>query len=170
MPRGEEVRISRTGVSYLLNGNKRPPQADRNDFGYWETTSPGYFFLVIGDNPTTIYVCPGSRRFMNHSRNDNAQLAKGLKREEVAIDQLNVVIVYGYVQHAGATRKRDYALRYHTFTIPYGRALKDPIAFAYEDISRPEAVETSSYRRSRKQHPEPLAEVNVAGEKRLVNR
>lgn len=65
------------------------------------TTRPGYFVIITVAEGSTQYICGGSHTFVTYGERARNMLVKALMMREISIPPNSVLIVHGFVKHAG---------------------------------------------------------------------
>ena len=122
--------MPRTGGRFLITGNKCPDQCGHNDFVARKEGSPGYFCVITGPHPVTLWVSQCSHIFVWYSAEQKEALVNALVMEEIIIPIHSVFIGNGCLHHAGTGWRGFHALRYHLYLKPEGIEIPDAVAFS----------------------------------------
>lgn len=152
---GFRAMVPRTGGRFLLTAKNCPDQCGHNDFDHRKAmgasvksgneymklsaSSPGFFTLTTCNYPVSLWVAPGSHRYVYESDDVKEILAKSLRMIKVNIPSYSVFVGHGHVQHAGtaweasedSNSRMESFLRYHMYVSPLGRKIPDAIMFAF---------------------------------------
>ena len=132
----------KTGGRFLLTSDGCPRQTPHTDFPVpVNKTKPfepnrvcGYFAIVSGDQPVTLWVCPGSHRVVAHPDKEVVKsMAKGMKMELITVPPYSIFYGRGDLYHGGAAHEDQrgllYCIRYHIYFKPIGTEIKDAIEY-----------------------------------------
>ena len=125
------TEIPNGGGRFLMTGKDCPPQHGHNDFDVRETGSPGYFTITTASEPISLWIAPGSQKYVHLSDIEKERIAMCLEMELITIPPQSIFVGHGYVQHAGAGWNGSGCLRYHMYIIPDGSNLRDAISYAF---------------------------------------
>lgn len=123
-----------TGGRFLISGGLNggvKPQVGHNDFPAHKGKSPGYFFIVTGNEVGKLYVCKGSHHYVFYPTAAKRALAKHLKLESIELPPNSVFVGHGWLQHAGAEYLGYHNMRYHLYFVPEGQRLGDSVSYSY---------------------------------------
>jgi len=86
--------MPRSGGRFLVTGNKCPDQCGHNDFVARKEGSPGYFCIITGSHPVTLWVSRCSHIFVWYSEERKEALVNALVMEEIIIPVHSVLLRY----------------------------------------------------------------------------
>lgn len=97
----QELLIPSTRRRSPITKKEWLPQTKHNDFKHNRGRNPRSFVIGDGSEECTIWIEPGSHKYVFYSDEKKADLSEVLKMEEVKLQKEHVLFGHGLMQHAG---------------------------------------------------------------------